>query len=360
MSNVHAGIASLNPYQPGKPIDELARELGISDIIKLASNENPRGPSAKVAEALSAEITDVMRYPDGGGFELKRALSDHLNVDAACITLGNGSNDVLDLFARVSLEPGYQSIVTEHSFVVYRLATVCAGAELIEVPAENYGTNLDGMLAAITDRTRTIFIANPNNPTGTWVTSDALTDFLDQVPPEVWVVLDEAYFEYATDPAYPNGIELLARYPNLVVTRTFSKAYGLAALRVGYGISSPQVADLLNRARQPFNCSSFALAGAAAALGDQAYVEESVAFNREGMAQLEHGIADLGLSYIPSAGNFLTVDCAKPGGEVFQALLQKGVIARPVAEYGLPNHVRVTVGTAEENARFLTALKETL
>jgi histidinol-phosphate aminotransferase len=358
--NVHAGIASLNPYQPGKPIDELARDLGLKDIVKLASNENPRGPSPKVVAALEACAAELTRYPDGSGFILKQALAQHLGVNANQLTLGNGSNDVLDLIARVTLETGYEAVVAEHCFVVYPIATRCAGAELVVVPASEYGHNLNAMLEAVTERTRTVFIANPNNPTGTWVSRDALVQFLDKVPKEVWVVLDEAYLEYVAEPDFPNGLTLLDQYPNLIVTRTFSKAYGLASLRVGYGISSPEVADLLNRARQPFNCSSFALAGATAALADQEYVRQSVAMNHECMAQMTTGIEALNLDYIPSVGNFVTLDCGRPSPGVFEALLTKGVITRPVVEYGLPNHLRVTLGTGEENARFLTALSEVL
>ncbi|MEQ8689397.1 MAG: histidinol-phosphate transaminase [Pseudomonadales bacterium] len=358
--NIHQGIAGLNPYQPGKPIDELARELGLNDIVKLASNENPRGPSAAVVEALKACTADLTRYPDGGGFVLKQALAGHLGVGMNQLTLGNGSNDVLDLIARLTLEPGYQAIVAEHCFIVYPIVTCYAGADLVVTDAQAYGADLEAMLDAITDRTRTIFLANPNNPTGTWVDSASLTAFLDQVPERVWVVLDEAYTEYVDDAEFPDGVALLSRYPNLIVTRTFSKAYGLASLRVGYSVSTPEVADLLNRARQPFNCSSFALAGATAALADQDYVRESVALNRSGMAQLCDGLTALGMEYIPSVGNFVTVDCRRSGPEVFQALLKLGVIARPVAEYGLPNHLRVTVGTAEENARFLTAFGQVM
>lgn len=357
MQNVHKGIAGLNPYLPGKPIDELARELGISDIVKLASNENPRGPGPIVLQALDSVRGELSRYPDGSGFLLKEALAGHLRVNENQITLGNGSNDVLDLIARVTIEPGHQSIISEHSFVVYRLATVCAGGELVTVPAKNFGADLEGMLAAITDRTRTLFIANPNNPTGTWVGESEVTDFLDRVPPNIWVVLDEAYFEYIDDPEYPDGTSLLDRYPNLIVTRTFSKIHGLASVRLGYSISSPQMADLLNRARQPFNCSSFALAAGVAAIADEDFVTTSAALNREGMEQLVRGIERLGYEYIPSAGNFVSIDCGVPGPEIFDALLRKGVITRPIAEYGLPNHLRVSIGFEAENDRFLNAFE---
>ncbi len=355
--NVHQGIAGLKPYSPGKPIDELARELGISDIVKLASNENPRGPGPRVVSALEKAGGELSRYPDGSGYLLKETLAAHLRVGESQITLGNGSNDVLDLIARVTIEPGFESIIAEHGFVVYRLATVCAGGRLVTVPARNYGTDLTGTLAAITERTRVIFIANPNNPTGTWVAKDALRSFLRQVPEQVWVVLDEAYFEYIDAPDYPDGISLLGDFPNLIVTRTFSKIHALASIRLGYSVSSPVMADLLNRARQPFNCSGFALAAGVAALTDQDFVATSAVLNREGMAQLTAGVRALGFDYIPSAGNFVSVDCGCPGTEVFEALLRKGVITRPIAEYGLPRHLRISVGLADENQRFLESFK---
>jgi len=360
LDNVHPGIASLRPYQPGKPIDELARELGIDDIIKLASNENPRGPGEVVQAAIARELASVSRYPDGNGFILKQALVNQLQVDAEQLTLGNGSNDVLDLIARVAVEPGYEAVVSAHSFVVYRLAVTCAGGVLVEVPALNYGTDLQAMAEAITERTRAVFIANPNNPTGTWVSRDALVQFLDQVPDHVWVVLDEAYFEYANEPDYPDALTLLPQYNNLIVTRTFSKVHGLAALRVGYGVSSAAFADLLNRARQPFNVNSVGLAAAAAALGDQEFVTESVTLNNQGMTQLITGLQGLGLEHIPSLGNFVAFDCGRDAQGVFEALLQQGVIVRPIAEYGLPQHLRVSVGLAEENQRFLQALPRAL
>ena len=358
--NVHQGIAQLQPYQPGKPIDELTRELGITDIVKLASNENPRGPGPAVQAAVAQEAQSLSRYPDGSGYYLRAALVEHLGVEPEQLTLGNGSNDVLDLIARVTVEPGYEAIIAQHSFVVYRLAVAYVGGTLVEVPAKAYGTDLDAMLAAITPNTRTIFIANPNNPTGTWVDTAALSAFLDQVPASVWVVLDEAYFEFSQDSAYPDGVALLKRYPNLIVTRTFSKIHGLAALRVGYAVSTPEFADLLNRARHPFNVNSVGQAAAVAALADTEFVQTSRSINQAGMAQIISGLEALQLSHIPSAGNFVTFDCGGSGPELFQAMLQQGVIVRPVAEYGLPNHVRVSIGLEAENQRFLQALGQVL
>jgi histidinol-phosphate aminotransferase len=336
----------------------LERELGITGAIKLASNENPRGPGSKVRAALARAGEQLSRYPDGSGFRLKRALSAKLGVAPDSLTLGNGSNDVLELIARVALTPGAEGIVSEHAFVVYPLAIVSLGGKLVTVPARDWGTDLEGMLRAVTDRTRIVYVANPNNPTGTWVKRAAIESFLAKIPGHVVVVLDEAYFEYVTDRDYPDGVTLLARHPNLVVTRTFSKVHGLAALRVGYGVSSPALADLMNRVRQPFNVNAVALECAEAALGDDEFVRTSREINTTGLAQLEEGIARLQLSAIPSAGNFLTIDLRRPAAPVYQALLQRGVIVRPVANYGLPNHLRVTVGTPSENERFLRTLAE--
>jgi histidinol-phosphate aminotransferase len=291
---------------------------------------------------------------------LKHALMAHLGVDAAQLTLGNGSNDVLDLVARVAIQPGYNAVVAEHSFVVYRLSVIAAGGELVTVPAKDFGADLPGMLDAIDESTRVVFLANPNNPTGTWVTKDALAGFLDAVPRRVWVVVDEAYFEFAEAPDYPDAISLLPHHPNLIVTRTFSKIHALAALRAGYGVSSPEFADLLNRARQPFNMNSLALAAATQALSDQEFVTESLAINRAGKQQFIEGVRALGLDHIPSLGNFLSIDCQRDATPLFEALLQHGVIVRPIAEYGLPNHLRVSIGLEHENARFLQAFRQVL
>ena len=356
---IHPGIAGLTPYRPGKPIDELTRELGIEQVIKLASNENPRGPGPLVQERIAAAAGELSRYPDGSGYRLKAVLADHLSVNTDQLTLGNGSNDVLDLLARITVLPGAEAIVSEHAFVVYRLAVASCGGNLVEVPALNYGSNLPGILDAISDDTALIFLANPNNPTGTWVDENALIDFLEAVPERVWVVLDEAYAEYVGESSYPDGIALQRRYPNLIVTRTFSKIHALAALRIGYAVSSPDVADLLNRARQPFNVNALALAAAEAALADQEFVMTSREMNREGMALLTRGLADLGLDVIPSAGNFLAVGIEDAANR-YQSLLAEGVIVRPIAEYGLPDHLRVSVGLPAENQRFLDTLERIL
>ncbi len=359
-ARINPKIAGLSPYQPGKPVDELTRELGISDVIKLASNENPRGPGVLVREAIEAASKTLSRYPDGNAFALKAAIASHIGVAQSQLTLGNGSNDVLDLTARVSLSPGAESIVSEHAFVVYTLSTVLAGGELVVVPAKQFGADLVGFLDALTDNTALIFLANPNNPTGTWVDEAALEAFLEAVPEHVWVVLDEAYREYVDAPGYPDALALQRRYPNLIVTRTFSKIHGLAALRVGYAISSDLAADLMNRARQPFNVNALAMAAAQAALDDQEFVQESRQLNKQGMATLLAGFDSLGLEHIPSLGNFVSVDVGRPARPIYEALLRRGVIVRPVAEYGLPSHLRVTVGLPDENQRFLEALRAVL
>ena len=362
---VNPNVASLTPYKPGKPVDELTRELGLTDIVKLASNENPRGPGEAVHEAIRRASAQLSRYPDGNGFALKQALSRSLGVEARQITLGNGSNDVLELAARMAITPGAEVVVADHAFVVYTLATITCGGTLVRVPAADYGADLDAMLAAVTPRTAMVFLANPNNPTGTWVDEARLGRFLDALPERVWVVLDEAYFEYVSRDGYPDGVQLLQRHPNLIVTRTFSKIHGLAALRVGYALSSPAVADLLNRARQPFNVNALGLAAAAAALGDAAYVRESRALNDRGMAQITAGLESFGLDYIPSLGNFVAFSLPDAGqapraADVYDGLLRVGVIVRPIAEYGLPGHLRVSIGLPEENARFLDALGRVL
>jgi histidinol-phosphate aminotransferase len=358
---VSASIRAISPYQPGKPIGELAREMGLreADIVKLASNENPLGMSHKAREAIARELHDLPRYPDGNGFELKAALSARTGIAPNRIVLGNGSNDVLDLVARTFLSPGDEAIFSEHGFAVYPISTLAAGGVPVQVPAKDFGHDLDAMVAAITPRTRVIFIANPNNPTGTFLPGAALATFLARVPDEVVVVLDEAYTEYLPVEDRYDSIAWLARFPNLIVSRTFSKAYGLAGLRVGFGLASVELIDLLNRVRQPFNVSSLALAAAAAALGDQEFVARSAELNRRGMVQLTGAFGRLGLEWIPSWGNFVTVRVGD-AARVNQQLLRQGVIVRPIAGYGLPEWLRVSIGLPEENARFIEALGRVL
>ena len=360
-------IGAIAPYQPGKPISELARELGLDEgsIIKLASNENPLGLSPKARDAIGATLPELGRYPDGNGFELKAALSARYGVPAGGIVLGNGSNDVLEMVAGVFLAPGRAAVYAQHAFAVYPLATQARGAHGIVVPAKGYGHDLDAMRKAIDADTRVVFIANPNNPTGTLLAAAELEAFLREVPPGVVVVIDEAYSEYLPAEARYDSLPWLARHRNLIVTRTFSKAYGLAGLRVGFALCDERVADLLNRVRQPFNVNNLALVAATAALGDHAFVRRGHELNLAGMKQLTDGCRSLGLEWIPSYGNFVSVAIPRANGAsraaaVYEGLLRQGVIVRPVAGYGLPDHLRVTVGLPEENARFLAALAAAL
>jgi histidinol-phosphate aminotransferase len=355
-------VRSIAPYQPGKPISELAREMGLAEasIVKLASNENPRGIGPRTRAAIEAALGEVARYPDGNGFELKLALSRRYHVDMGAIVLGNGSNDVLELVASAFLGPGRAAVMAQHCFAVYPLATQARGARSIVVPAKDYGHDLEAMAKAIDDETYVVWLANPNNPTGTYARADALEGFLRRVPERVLVVLDEAYNEYLPADLRADSVKWLRRHPNLIVTRTFSKAYGLAGLRAGYALAHGSVADVMNRVRQPFNVNSLALAAAAAALDDMEFVAKSYAENLQGMKQLEEGAGSLGLDYIPSFGNFLTIRVGK-AAEVYKRLLRRGVIVRPVGGgYGLPEHLRVTIGTAEENQKFLAALAASL
>lgn len=373
-----AHVRAISPYVPGKPAEAVAREYGVEDIVKLASNENPLGPSPAAQATLAGGAIPLNIYPDGSGYRLKQAISTAFGLDPAGITLGNGSNDCLEMVARAWLGPGRKALFSAYAFAVYALATQAAGATAIEVPAlppdhpdMPYGADLPAMLAAIDDQTRVVFLANPNNPTGTWVDRDALVRFLDGVPSDVVVVLDEAYTEYVDDPDFPDGMELLPRYPNLIVTRTFSKIHGLAALRVGYAVSDPSLAAVLDRVRQPFNANALALSAAEAALGDSDFISRSRAVNAAGLKLLVDAFTARGLSVIPSRANFVTVDVGHPAGKVFQALLREGVIVRPMggatANYdddgrvvGLGHHLRITVGTEAQNDRVIAALDRVL
>jgi histidinol-phosphate aminotransferase len=355
-------VRSIAPYQPGKPISELAREMGLEErsIVKLASNENPRGIGPRTRAAIEAAIGDIARYPDGNGFELKQALARRYHLDMGAIVLGNGSNDVLELMALAFLGPGRAAVFSQHCFAVYPLATQARGARSIVVPAKNFGHDLEAMAKAIDDESYVAWIANPNNPTGTFARHEEIEAFLKRVPERVLVVLDEAYNEYLPAELRGDSVKLLKRHPNLVITRTFSKAYGLAGLRVGYALAHPSVADVMNRVRQPFNVNSMALTAARAALDDMEFVARSYAENLQGLRHLEEGSRALGLDYIPSHGNFITVRVGK-APEIYKRLLRRGVIVRPVGGgYGLPEHLRVTIGTAEENERFLSALSASL
>ena len=354
-------VRRIAPYVPGKPIEELAREHGLSEerIVKLASNENPRGPSPKARDAIAAACAGITRYPDGNGYALKRAIAARYSVGPEQIVLGNGSNDVLELATQAFLRPGDEAVYAQHAFAVYPLATQARGATGVEVPARDHGHDLGAMARAINARTRIVFVANPNNPTGTWVAPSELKAFLEAVPRECLVVLDEAYDEYLEPAQRSPSVSWLAAHANLIVSRTFSKAYGLAGLRVGFGMMDATVADMLNRVRQPFNVSSVAQAAALAALDDTAYVAESARLNRAGLAELTAALDSMGVRYVPSHANFLLVHVGD-GARVYEQMLRDGVIVRPVANYGLPQHVRVTVGLPEENRRFLAALESAL
>lgn len=360
------GVQGLQPYQPGKPIEELERELGVSDTLKLASNENPFGASGLALQAMQNALQSLELYPDGSGFLLKQKIAEKLGVTPEQVTLGNGSNDVLDLIARSFLAPGLESIFAEHAFAVYYLATqaISATPRIASAnPTDHrmpYGHDLDAMLALINDNTRVIFIANPNNPTGTWLTADELESFMMRVPDNVIVVVDEAYFEYVTEDEYPDTSLWLEHYPNLVVVRTFSKIYGLAGLRIGYALSSPEIADYLNRVRHPFNVNSMALAAAAGALDDEQQLSFSVDANTEGLRQWEQACEKNSWSYIPSVGNFITVEVGDNAARVYEALLQKGIIVRPIANYKLPRHLRITIGLEAQNKRCIEALESIL
>jgi histidinol-phosphate aminotransferase len=359
-------VRSLAPYVPGTPIEELERELGITGIIKLASNENPFGPSPNALAAMHATLSDAWLYPDGSGYLLKHRLAAKLGVTVEQITLGNGSNDLLVLLAEAFLRPGLEAVYSRYAFAVYPIAVQAAGATGVvaeALPADSpmpLGHDLAAMKSAITDRTRIVFVANPNNPTGTYVGAHELRAFIKSVPAHAIVALDEAYFEYAGGLDIQNGIRWLDEFPNLVVLRTFSKAYGLAGLRVGYAVSHPSVAAMLNRVRQPFNVSCVALAGAAAALDDDAHVSAAVKVAVAERVRVSGKLRSLGTPVLPSAGNFLLLHAGALAKQRFDALLRAGIIVRPVGNYQLPEHLRMTLGTVEQNDRFLAAWQKIL
>jgi len=357
------GVQNLHPYQPGKPISELERELGISNIIKLASNENPLGTGAKALTAMADAVEDLCLYPDASGYQLKQKLAAKHSVKPEQITLGNGSNDVLVLLIEAFICPQCRPVMSQYCFAVYPIATQAAGATPMMIdalpqshPTMPLGHDLEAMLAAVNEHSRLVFVANPNNPTGSQLSSQDLRRFLQRIPAQQIVVIDEAYTEYATDDDYPDASQWLAEFPNLVVTRTFSKAYGLAGLRVGYALSNPEIADMLNRIRQPFNVNSLALAAAEAALDDQEFIQLSRQVNSIGLQYLTTELSALGFTPLPSAGNFVLVDMGGPADYWYQTLLQAGIITRQVANYGLPNHLRITIGTEQQNQRLIEAL----
>ena len=351
-------IRAIAPYQGGKPISELAREMGLNehDIVKLASNENPLGISPKAQMAIEDALDNISRYPDGNSFALREVVANKFKVAGNQIVFGNGSNDILELTARAFLRAGDEAIYSEHAFAVYPLVTQAVGATGVVIAAKQYAHDLDGFLQAITPKTKLIFIANPNNPTGTYIDKVALKAFFKQVPSNIIILLDEAYDEYLSDADKSQAIDWLKEFDHLVISRSMSKAYGLAGLRVGYGLMHSDVADILNRVRQPFNVNSVAQAAAVASLQDDDFVARSYALNRAGMAQMTQGLTKLGLSFIPSYANFVSF-AVKNAAVVNQKLLQNGVIVRPIANYGMPDYLRVSIGLFNENARFLEVLE---
>jgi histidinol-phosphate aminotransferase len=359
-------VRTLAPYVPGKPLEELEREYGIRDSIKLASNENPLGPGPRARAAIAKAAEEIGLYPDGNGFALKQAIAAKHGCALDCITLGNGSNDVLVMLAETFLTTEVEAVYSEYAFAIYAIAVQATGAKARvakALPASSampLGHDLDALAALVNERTRIVFIANPNNPTGTWVEAEPLRKFIRSLPLTTLVVVDEAYIEYVEDAAFPDTSRWLNEFPNLVVARTFSKAYGLAGLRVGYALSHPGVANLVNRVRQAFNVNSLALAAAVAALDDTEHLRKSVELNRAGMQQVQEGLKRLPVTCLPSRGNFVLVDCKRPAGPLYEAMLRQGVIVRPVANYGLPNHLRLTIGSAEQNERMLAALAHAL
>jgi histidinol-phosphate aminotransferase len=357
------GVQKLQPYQPGKPVEELERELGITNSIKLASNENPLGASKKALQAIERHYTDIHYYPDGSGYRLAERLAEQYGLEPACLTFGNGSNDVLELVARAFLTHEHSAVYSQYAFAVYPIVVQAIGAKARIAAAYDeshasmpLGHNPEEMLARIDSTTRVMFIANPNNPTGTWMDTETVRALLQKIPETVIVVLDMAYLEYMDEALKPDINDLLASHRNLVITGTFSKVYALAGLRIGYGLSHPEIADLLNRVRQPFNTNLLAQAAALAALDDDAHLQASIEMNRQGKLLMQDGLTRLGLSFLPSMGNFLTVNFRRDAMPVYDALLQQGVIVRPLANYNMPNYLRITIGTPEQNNRLIETL----
>lgn len=354
--HVHPDIQSLSPYVPGKPIDELQRELGLTRVIKLASNENPLGPSPKAVAALAGANDTLHRYPDGGAYRLRQAIAERWKVTSEQVILGNGSDEILGLLARTFLAPGDEAVMADHTFVIYKMEVTAAHGKPVVVPLVNWTHSLEAMAQAITTRTRLLFLCNPNNPTGTMVSADAVRQLMAKVPQDVIVVFDEAYYEYVRDLQFPDTIAYVKEGRNAIVLRTFSKIYGLAGLRIGYGISTPEINNFLNRVRPPFNANSLAQRAALAALGDDEHVAKSRAVNAAGMEQIGSGLRALGLVPIPSEANFLYFDVKQDGRQVFEALLREGIIVRHIDGTML----RVTIGQSDENTAFLQALKKVL
>jgi histidinol-phosphate aminotransferase len=354
--HVHPDIQSLSPYVPGKPIEELQREFGLARVIKLASNENPLGPSPKAVAALTECNETLHRYPDGGAYRLRQALADRWKVTSEHVILGNGSDEILGLLARTFLAPDDEAVMADQTFVIYKMEVVAAHGKPVVVPLTQWTHDLEGMARAVTPKTKLLFLCNPNNPTGTMVSADAVERLMGRIPPDVIVVFDEAYVEYVRDPHFPESIAYVRQGRNAIVLRTFSKIYGLAGLRIGYGITTPEINTFLNRVRPPFNANSLAQRAALAALEDDEHVARSRAVNAAGMEQVGAGLQALGLSPIPSQANFLYVDVKRDGRTVFDTLLREGIIVRHIEG----SMVRVTIGRPDENVAFLNALRKVL
>jgi len=353
---VNKGILDLSPYKPGKPVEDLERELGIKNAIKLASNENPLGPSPLAIDAVTKILKGTHRYPDGNGLRLKECLSNKFKVDIDNLTIGNGSNDIIEFIARSFLSNGDSAIYSEHAFAVYPLVVQAVGAEGIEVPAIEYGHDLEGMKKAVKENTKLVFLANPNNPTGTFLRPREIESFLGDLDKNIIVLLDQAYFDYSSYSNEDIGFELVNKHPNLIISRSFSKAYGLAGFRVGYSVSSPEIADFLNRVRQPFNTNSLALVAAEVALSDENHLKKSLEINLDQKTFLMNGLKNLGYRCIPSEGNFISFNCIEDGEGLFKSLLNEGVIVRTLGVYGMSTYLRVTVGLPEENSIFIDKL----
>ena len=354
------GIQELLPYKGGKPIEEVERELGISNVIKLCSNENPAGLSPIAKTAIMGALDSSARYPDGNGYFLKEKLAEKLSIDTNQLTLGNGSNDLLELIAKSFLGSDHSAVYSKHAFLVYKIVVTAQGAKSIIVPAKNWGHDLQAMAISIENSTRLIFIANPNNPTGTYFKLSEIKVFMESVPENILVVIDEAYFEYISVDGYGTALDLISQFPNIIVTRSFSKAYGLAALRIGYSISHPDIAEILNRVRQPFNVNSLALVAATAILDDYIFLEKTININTAGYKQLTDGIKQLSLDFIPSVGNFVAIKMPGHMSDLHKKFLKKGIITRMIDVYDMPNHLRISIGLPEENDFFLINLRNFL
>ncbi len=357
---VREGVENLVPYPPGKPIEELERELGISGSIKLASNENPLGPSPMALDAIRAGLASLHRYPDGSGFYLKEKIGRRHGLPAERIILGNGSNEIIELLVRTFISEGEHAVQAFPTFLIYEKVVRGAGGRMTSVPLKDFRIDLAGLLAAVQARTKMLFVNNPNNPTGTALKQGETASFLERVPPDVIVVLDEAYVEFMQDAEGARGVDLFGLHPKLCVLRTFSKLYGLAGLRIGYGLAEPELVDYMNRVRQPFNANALAQAAAIAALDDEGFVARTLQLVREGLQYLYSELAGMGLEYLPSQTNFFLIRVPGGGKRVYEEMLRRGVIVRPMDSYGLPEYIRINVGLPEENERFVRTLADSL